>query len=133
MTTTHTQHTPGPWNAITRPDATIWIQGQSDGNGFREVCSMPTSPFRDMARVEANARLIAAAPELLEALTVLAKIADAFDKSELDEARPEWGDTPESSQHVEIFSGRGGRQFLTLGDCFNARAAIAKATGKATP
>jgi len=49
------KHTPGPWNIR---DARGLLMGQSESAG---------SPLRD-PEVEANARLIAAAPDLLAAL-----------------------------------------------------------------
>lgn len=63
-------------------------------------------------------------------LQKLAAIADAFDRSELDEARPDWegagdGSNPET---VVLLSGRGGKTLLTLADAFAARAALNGAT-----
>lgn len=57
-----------------------------------------------------------------KALEPLAAIANAYEKSELDEARPEWG--PANRESVELFSGRGGRSLLNLQHAFTARAAI---------
>lgn len=60
-----TQHTPGPWN----------ISGVRDGGGLWLHIGAAGSPMvlasmnEVHADTEANARLIAAAPELLEALT----------------------------------------------------------------
>lgn len=67
------KHTPGPWKADTprfgyqnvRQDPADW-----DGRGYQLICTVPQSKkgtnYGEM--FEANARLIAAAPELLEAL-----------------------------------------------------------------
>lgn len=76
-----TAHTPGPWNAATR-------NTHKTDAGVELVCItvMPTGGYRGpiaelqscdhihgitTAECEANARLIAAAPDLLEALQVL--------------------------------------------------------------
>lgn len=63
--------------------------------------------------------------KLLEALSPLVKIADCYDKSELDEERPEWREKGIGHsgplESVELFSGRGGQRLLTLGDAFKAR------------
>ncbi len=69
----------------------------------------------------------AALKRSLEALAPLVRIADAYDANELDdEARKTWGkddehhnDTP--PERVGLYSGRGGRQLLTLADCLKAR------------
>ena len=69
-----TAHTSGPWNIIhrTQTDGTNWIQGATkDENGWREVCAMPSWPSRNRELEAANARLIAAAPDLLAALQSL--------------------------------------------------------------
>ena len=57
------KHTPGPWK-LDDDDAVIGIT--DDGGNI--VCLGPEGWEKSMARWEANARLIAAAPELLEAL-----------------------------------------------------------------
>ena len=65
MTTTTTTHTRGPWTAheIPTPGARRWTIADSSGN----IPSIAT--VHDAAGCgEANARLIAAAPELLEQL-----------------------------------------------------------------
>ena len=72
MTTKTTTHTPGPWRIYKRTDrADIQIEhtksGNTDASPFNQgICDM--SEFECRARPEeamANARLIAAAPELL--------------------------------------------------------------------
>ena len=66
------KHTPGPWKAVYGTSRKLWVR---DSGGF--LCFM-TEPFRypnqdgryaiEILEMEANARLIAAAPDLLEAL-----------------------------------------------------------------
>jgi hypothetical protein len=60
--------------------------------------------------------------DLKRALAPLVAIADAYDASGLDEARPEWtkpeGVTPEQ---IELYAGRGGKRLLTLAHCLKAR------------
>ncbi len=58
---------------------------------------------------------------------VLARIADAYDANGLDEARPKWierGITFNPPENTVLFTGRGGKTLLTLGDCFRAREAL---------
>ena len=62
------KHTPGPWvvagpNLIDQADAGIWGSGEFDF----VICDMQRDGYED-AEQGANARLIAAAPDLLEAL-----------------------------------------------------------------
>ena len=63
------KHTPGPWEHTGQGD----IVGKEDngyGLGYVDVCGVYLRTVR--GRTNANARLIAAAPELLEALIELA-------------------------------------------------------------
>jgi hypothetical protein len=86
-----TKHTPGPWTIADdmRGIGNARVAGVLDANGIGVAnCG---------SHGEANARLIAAAPDMLDALYTL---LDAID---------------------------GNR--ITVGDCNQARAAIAKATG----
>jgi hypothetical protein len=64
-----TEHTPGPWIAFhVHPNPTVCINGL-DGGFIGEVFEMDRQGRRGVNDVvKANARLIAAAPELLEAL-----------------------------------------------------------------
>ena len=57
------QHTPGPWKLETEGHGHL-VNG-ADG---RTVVYLHRSGVRNRAEIEANARLVAAAPELLEAL-----------------------------------------------------------------
>ena len=96
-----TQHTPGPWaifNSTILPDATFGIDG-ADGSAVVFFGFDDNSGIR---KIE-DARLIAAAPELLEALRVCATQSTG----------PDW--TPEQAL-----------DFIKQ----HARAAIAKAEGK---
>ena len=71
------KHTPGPWTAISDPLhfyslTTIIIAGNVLG-GIPQV-RIDVGGKSDIAELEANARLIAAAPDLLEALENIADI-----------------------------------------------------------
>ena len=108
-----TAHTPGPWTyrPMPEPDSahTYWIDGPH-GEPVAEVCE-----FRpDDSANDANARLIAAAPELLAALQRLARQA---------EASPTW------AEHDGEISLRGDRAMARLSALTAARAAIAKTEG----
>jgi hypothetical protein len=71
----------------------------------------------------ANARLFAAAPSLMAALTEITEAADAVYAAESAQPNSMWGPAPEASieQSGRLFNARN-----------TARAAIAKATGQAT-
>ncbi len=91
------EHTPGPWQVNERFDGHVMT---SDGLAVADCCLDYSSIDFDEQKI--NARLIAAAPELLEALK---EISEVFDVS--------W---------------REGSTQRRLGDL--ARTAIAKATGE---
>ena len=64
---------------------------------------------------------------LREAIKPLANIADRYDDEGLDEARPSWRDKGIGGapfDKIELFTGRGGAQLLTLADAFAARVAL---------
>ena len=63
-----------------------------------------------------------------EALGPLLELADAVDRSGLDECRPDWGDKASENMDKELYTGRGGRSLLTLGDAIRAREAIRSET-----
>jgi exonuclease III len=99
-------HTPGPWKAITHEatgggDYILILAGSWDIAHNRHSA-------RDWEEEKANSRLIAAAPELLEALKACLELLDA-------NAEPEYDDT---SHEIAISPARE-----------MARAAIAKAEG----
>ena len=69
------KHTPGPWLTHKEGFSSIYIESRIGGGMLQEVASCgPTGEGRDQQ--EANARLIAAAPELLEALKEVVEILD---------------------------------------------------------
>lgn len=65
-----TKHTPGPWNAVELEDGNI-VTGNTRHCG--NVCELDLG-----AESAANARLIAAAPELLEALEKCEQALSAY-------------------------------------------------------
>jgi hypothetical protein len=89
-----TQHTPGPWASNSADSFELGVYG----NGYRIAKMTGGEINRDIA----NARLIAAAPELLDALQAIVKsLADQDDEGLIEHAQ----------------------------QMIDARAAIAKATG----
>jgi hypothetical protein len=76
MNATQIAHTPGPW--VVPPDSDGFSIETVDGRIIAQAMqvSPPTNPFRHQER-RANARLIAAAPDLLNTLRELVEIADA--------------------------------------------------------
>src|SRR5688572_12799210 len=58
------RHTPGPWS-LCRVYEDMWHLNQGNGTGY--ICDLPCYPHR-VTECTANARLIAAAPDLLTAL-----------------------------------------------------------------
>lgn len=120
-------HTPGPWKVVmqygvwnVREDPLNW-----DGRGYQHVASLPTekkgSHYGEM--FSANARLIAAAPELLDAVA-LARAQIKEDRDALAQCHTD------PSGYVDKLGAAALSEYdetLSLID-----AAIAKATG-ATP
>ena len=105
----NTPHTPGPWKPFTRY---VSANGRFLAKAFEANDATETpgfisqqEPQQSQAEAVANARLIAAAPELLSALVTLLHHADL-------------GEIHDEETAVAVN---------------NARAAIAKATGNASP
>jgi hypothetical protein len=67
----NTKHTPGPW--IIDRDGFNDPGALDGGDNLRRVLRWDAFARRHTDEAEANARLIAAAPELLDALQVMAK------------------------------------------------------------
>jgi len=87
MNTETTTHTPGPWHGRNNPD--FRSREVFDPNGWRVADCRTTKNYEEE---EANARLIAAAPELLEALDLTLHslenwmaIADEEDRRDYDD------------------------------------------------
>jgi hypothetical protein len=110
-------HTPGPWE--------VYEGVNRDAHWHNRACVWSTSAghlvaytdFMTTEIAEANARLIAAAPDLLEALR-----AFAFGDPVLEQII--WRDIPDDHS---------GTITVKLADFRRARAAIAKATGSDCP
>ena len=77
-------HTPGPWVASPFGDCAYEIVNEV-GTAIAEV----DGAHEDSARIEANANLIAAAPELLAALLALADRVAVVIESDADDGKPE--------------------------------------------
>ena len=60
------KHTKGPWFCPTPLHGTFYVEARIDGGMLQEVASC--GPTAEPSQQAANARLLAAAPELLEAL-----------------------------------------------------------------
>lgn len=102
------KHTPGPWTYLRNPEGTRWI---IDAGAFHAIAA--TAGYEPDN--EANARLIAAAPEMLDALEAVWKYSLVIESS------VRRGDGPE--QYAGVL------EALRL--VKEVRAAIAKAEGGA--
>ena len=74
MKTTHTQ---GEWKVTTDGQKVTSILDRNDANGFNNICSIN----EHIEEREANAKLIAAAPELLDALKDCEKLLSIYAES----------------------------------------------------
>lgn len=105
----NTKHTPGPWRTLSHDTLHNVRHIDAGPKGYERI----TVAILDGKQSEANARLIASAPELLEAFQELVAINEEHNHH-LDKIMgkpPEWKDA-----------------YLN-----KARSAISKATGKDTP
>jgi hypothetical protein len=101
-------HAPGPWGATTRQGSWDWLVFQESDPNI-EICQMFHDGTELNERGEANARLVAAAPDLLATLREIVTEIRAYQSPECDDA------------------GTWGADLLKQAD-----AAIAKATGRKT-
>lgn len=83
-----TQHTPGPWTTDSINQTTIW---SSSGDGLIADCAeflgFANARALPVQKRQANARLVAAAPELYEALRVIADSADRHSSHQLSDPK----------------------------------------------
>ena len=70
-------HTPGPWNAIEANNSNLMHVETDAGNPIGGGIHIASCGLKQNKAAQANARLIAAAPELLEHLLAIASYADA--------------------------------------------------------
>lgn len=70
--TTHTPHTPGPWTVYRGAQGQISID-QDGEKGKADIAIIPKGANGLGEANDSNARLIAAAPEMLEALRLIAR------------------------------------------------------------
>lgn len=73
-TGTIVQHTPGPWHT---DGSSVYWRSPSDGNNWL-IAQLVEPPVRPSDEVEANARLIAAAPDLLAGCQALIELFDYY-------------------------------------------------------
>ena len=82
------KHTAGSWTVNKQPKRdgrNLWIGGVDVGAGFQqEVADI----YTHHPRANANARLIAAAPDLLAAIAYIAKLWEADEPIEESDMRP---------------------------------------------
>ena len=83
-----TAHTPGPWNRQ-KSYATFYVEARLPDGLIQEVAAI--GPTQHTEQQEANAKLIAAAPDLLAALnammTHMGMDEDEWNKPTFDQAR----------------------------------------------
>ena len=76
------KHTPGPWMQLTGPNGRTYITDRADSHWASHCIAE--------VKEDANARLIAAAPKLLEALEKAMDDAWYNDDSNIERIEPEW-------------------------------------------
>lgn len=109
-----TEHTPGPWtrdenDGRSKLDQAAWVRGPS---GYFIASAFDFNRTDRDAEVEANARLIAAAPDLLAALVAYQHWtdldADAAENRDLIDAATEAGDEFERLRDAALAKVKGG-------------------------
>jgi len=113
---TEAKHTPGPWDQVPEGDNWIWLFHEPSQTRVARVVlySGKEDENRD------NARLIAAAPDMLEALKPFTRLLDVVEHM---------GGPTITETVCEFESHVAGIGRLTMSDLRAARSAIAKATG----
>lgn len=74
------KHTPGPFFTACPHSGTIYVEARLRGSTIQEVAAV--GPTETPEQQQANAKLFAAAPDLLEALAALMKVVADPDCSE---------------------------------------------------
>lgn len=110
------QHTKGPWKVFYAANGTMLGVGQVTGLGIADADGGLWGPGGEK---EANARLIAAAPELLEALRPFAAVMADIGETEADE------DTFRNANRAYAKA-----PAITVGDIRKAAALFSLATGE---
>ena len=67
----NTTHTPGPWEAKYQPFSPAHTIGKRASNGSHDLIADLSESVAQLDERQANAHLIAAAPEMLEALKLI--------------------------------------------------------------
>jgi hypothetical protein len=75
-------HTPGPWTVNDADNVSSW---SVQASGRKRICAARWYPYTQEAKAEAldNARLIAAAPELLEACKAVLNSTNILDADKI--------------------------------------------------
>ena len=125
------KHTPGPWVILKGYDGTVEVSASRPyrinniSAGTPLICYVYQHPKFDGFSSQANANLIAAAPELLEACKNLLTLTQLMANNEYEDI---------ALVEFEIFSEitKSTRRLALADELAKARAAIAKATGAAS-
>lgn len=123
-------HTPGPWLAAAGPSSVVgWpVVATPIGRSICNVTWMPGLPPAVEIECKANARLIAAAPDLLEALNALreelsgvdqwwGKLREAADAADAAIAKAQGPQNPGESSREAMQDDAGHRAQLSDGGC----------------
>ena len=113
------KHTPGPWFAVADKGQTI-IRTSRSSAAFSPLAIVKGDKRDTLKDQEANARLIAAAPDLLEALEALADSAPSACCVDFHHKPGDYHDADESCPALDRYEAA----------CLSARAAIARARGE---
>lgn len=83
------EHTPGPWFTKREGFSTVWVEARLRAGVIQEVAACgPTEAGQEQQ--EANARLIAAAPELLAVVEQFLRPYGVMDKALANTPGPLW-------------------------------------------
>lgn len=128
------KHTPGPWHVgnSVNGNMCIWGDLKHRQDGYFECCVCAVSPVSKITKIDdANAHLIAAAPDLLEAFKVSLIRAYTAGYMHGHEATIEGGFISVHHSDETEFHAENIHQMLCDGSLPEASAAIAKAKGEA--